>query len=254
MLVPAIGNAHDRGERDDAALAALAHAGCDGAREAKDAFQIDVEGQVPLVVGECCKRGAMGNAGIGDDDVDAAVPLFQVSDQRVGRRCRTDVVIGELGGAAGLLDRVNRGRCLALEDVRDDDVIALGGKGPGGRLANADAGTGDDDNAGRLGRICHVHLSCQSITSPELGPSVWPTNRPADGEARNETVAAISSGSPKRPSGSCAFLASRQSLESPITSGVLIGPGATALTRTPRLDTSRASALVMPMIAALADE
>ncbi len=38
----------------------------------------------------------------------------------------------------------------------------------------------------------------------------------------------------------------------PSTSGVLIGPGATALTRTPRPLTSRASDLVMPMIAALA--
>ncbi len=35
-------------------------------------------------------------------------------------------------------------------------------------------------------------------------------------EARNATVAAISSGSPKRPSGSCAFLAARQSSDSPM--------------------------------------
>ncbi len=169
VLVPAVGNAHDRRERDDAAFAALAHAGCNGAREAKDAFQVDVEGEVPLVVGECGKRGAMGNAGIGNDDVDAAVPLFQISDQRVGRRCRTDVVIGKFSGATGIDDGLDRGRALALENVGDDDMIALGGKGPGGGLTDADAGTGDDDNAGRLGRIWHVHLSCQSITSPELG-------------------------------------------------------------------------------------
>ena len=37
-----------------------------------------------------------------------------------------------------------------------------------------------------------------------------------------------------------------------MTSGVLMGPGATALTRTPAALTSRASALVMPMMAALA--
>lgn len=35
-----------------------------------------------------------------------------------------------------------------------------------------------------------------SITSPEFGPSVWPTNKDAAGEARNETAAATSSGLP----------------------------------------------------------
>src|SRR5258707_6639640 len=54
-------------------------------------------------------------------------------------------------------------------------------------------------------------------------------------------ISATSAGSPNRPSGNSAAFVFRQSADSARTSGVLIGPGATALTRTPSALTSRAS-------------
>jgi hypothetical protein len=82
VLVPAIGDAHDRGQADDRSLLAGAHAGQGGADDAKDALQVDVEGLVPFVVGQL-RAAPLGDAGIGDDDVDARRGLFDGGDQRI---------------------------------------------------------------------------------------------------------------------------------------------------------------------------
>ncbi|MCY1233831.1 hypothetical protein D9M72_463890 [compost metagenome] len=155
MLVPAIGNAHDRRERDNAARPAATHAGSRRPCQPEDALQVDVEGQIPLVVRQLAKRRAMGNPGIGNDDVDTAVARFDVGYQCIGRCSRAYVIIGKLGRAAGGADRLD-GRCtLALQNIGHHDMITGRCERLGRRLADADAGTGDNDNAGSLRRICH---------------------------------------------------------------------------------------------------
>ena len=91
MLVPAIGDAHDRGEGDDRAGAALDHRRHGGADDPEDALQVDLEGVVPLLVGERRERHLVGDAGIGDDHVDGAEPRLDVGDDRVGARRVGDV-------------------------------------------------------------------------------------------------------------------------------------------------------------------
>src|SRR5690606_25329411 len=102
----------------------------------------------------------------------------------------------------------------------------------------------------RKGRaVSGVH----GITSPEFGPSVCPTYRLPPGSLASRTAGgATSAGTPNRPSGSSARLAAFHSPLMPATIGVSTGPGAMALTSTPRSATSSASALVRPMTPAFA--
>ena len=72
-----------------------------------------------------------------------------------------------------------------------------------------------------------------SITSPELGPSVWPTNSEASGEQQEGDGCRHFLGLAEAAERQFRGLGLRQSSDSAMTSGVLIGPGATALTRTP---------------------
>src|SRR5882724_5898675 len=73
----------------------------------------------------------------------------------------------------------------------------------------------------------------QVMERPPLTESVWPVMNPASSDARNATAAAMSSGSPVRPSG-IAFLSDSISLSLPPAiswrSGVFVGPGQTTLT------------------------
>jgi hypothetical protein len=75
---------------------------------------------------------------------------------------------------------------------------------------------------------------------------------PADGAARKTTPAAISNGSPIRPTGVAARTASIALSGIPSVIRVLVKPGATALTVTPLRAYSRARVLVRPIIPALA--
>jgi hypothetical protein len=55
---------------DDSAMAprlARLHPGKRRAHDAEDALEVDVEGVVPLLVGQVGKRHLVGDAGIGDD-------------------------------------------------------------------------------------------------------------------------------------------------------------------------------------------
>src|SRR5580700_9787116 len=235
MLVPAVGDAHGRGEADDRPLLSRTHAGDRRSDDAKDALQVDVECVVPLRVVEAGEWDAVSDAGIGDDHVDAAIGLLGRRNDSVGGLGRPDVELVKLGLAALTQDLIGDRGALFLDDVCRDHRITC----PGERLARRAPDAGSSNQYG----LAH------SITSPEFGPMVWPTNRLASSEQRNATAAATSSGSPNRPSGKSAAFVFRQSSDSARTSGVLIGPGATALTRTPSPLTSRASDFVRPMIA-----
>src|SRR4051794_34305041 len=94
----------------------------------------------------------------------------------------------------------------------------------------------------------------QAVTSPPLGLSTAPTKYPASSEARNATVAAISSGSARRPAGVDLAIAARLSLISSWSVDVPTCPGATAFTRMPCTMSSLAAALVNPSTAAFAAE
>src|ERR1700722_10658076 len=237
MLVPAVGDAHSRGEADDRPLLSRTHAGDRRSDDAKDALQIDVECVVPLCVVEAGERDAVSDAGIGDDHVDAAMGLLGRRNDSVGGLGRPDVELVKLGLAALTQDLIGDRGALFLDDVCRDHRITCPGERLARRAPDADAGSSNQYG------LAH------SITSPEFGPMVWPTNRLASSEQRKATAAATSSGSPNRPSGNSAPSVRRQSSDSARTSGVLIGPGATALTRTPSPLPSRASDFVRPMIA-----
>ena len=89
------------------------------------------------------------------------------------------------------------------------------------------------------------------IAAPPFGPRHCPVNSEADGPARNTIAAATSSGRPMRPRG-CAVSSRCCSgvALSKASSGVSVGPGATALTRMSGAN-SRAQDRVSPRIAAL---
>ena len=72
----------------------------------------------------------------------------------------------------------------------------------------------------------------------------------ASSEQRKRTAPATSSGLPSRPSGVFARIACRAASGRTSVSAVPIYPGATALARTPREPSSRASDFVNPMIPA----
>src|SRR6185503_11357459 len=97
------------------------------------------------------------------------------------------------------------------------------------------------------------------IDSPPLTLIVWPVTYEASSEARNAMTAATSSGSPIRRSVVASIIAClSRAPSSPscsgaeLRSGVSIGPGATALARTPKRADSRAIAFVKPMTPAFA--
>src|ERR1700733_6944087 len=100
MLVPAVGDAHSRGEADDRPLLSRTHAGDRRSDDAKDALQVDVECVVPLCVVEAGERDAVSDAGIGGDHVDAAMGLLGRRNDSVGGLGRPDVELVKLGLAA----------------------------------------------------------------------------------------------------------------------------------------------------------
>src|ERR1700761_2663019 len=88
---------------------------------------------------------------------------------------------------------------------------------------------------------------------PPSTESTWPLIKDAWPEQRNRMALAISAGSPARPSGTVetrpAFLSALpvKRLSIPVS----VGPGATALTRTPEPATSSATDVVSPSTACL---
>ena len=130
--------------------------------------QVDVQHHVPLVLGHPPERAVARDAGVVDDDVDAAVALAQVGGELVRR-----VLVGDVEqqrGAAELVDQL--GEVVALRgDVDADDVGAVARQHAGDGGADAARGAGDHrDLAGQ--RLVPVHRVADSpapirITWPE---------------------------------------------------------------------------------------
>src|SRR5690606_7326230 len=95
----------------------------------------------------------------------------------------------------------------------------------------------------------HAAPFARHQTMPPLTEITWRVMYPAASESRKATVAATSSGVPTRPAG-IIFRACSTTCGSSIS--VSISPGATQLTVMRRLASSSASALVAPMMPALA--
>src|SRR5262249_52852812 len=111
------------------------------------------------------------------------------------------------------------------------------------RRQHADAR--DDDPPAPVA-VCLLH----HIPSPPSTSSTSPVMNEASSEQRNRTAPATSDGSPSRPSGVAASIASFAASGSTSVSPVFPYPGRTTFGRTPREPSSRASAFVKPMIPA----
>jgi len=88
----------------------------------------------------------MGDAGIGDDDVDLAEACLDIGDKPVRGIRRADVVEMEFGRAASGENIANGLLAFLLEDVGDDDMVAERCKCLCCRLADTDARPRDDDD------------------------------------------------------------------------------------------------------------
>src|SRR5690606_3659927 len=140
----------DRADVDDAAEAALAHAGQHGAGQAGDADQHHLHQEVPLGDRELFQRGDVLQAGVVDQYVDRARDRGQGGgDAVVGG----DVQDQGFGRTAGFADaRGDRVGGFAV-DVGDDQVVPGCGQLGGDAGADAAAGAGDQDAAGGHGRL-----------------------------------------------------------------------------------------------------
>src|SRR4051812_963726 len=157
---------------------------------------------------------------------------------------------------SGVRDRLaDEPRAGPLHDVdhprRREDVVRQRAADVGEQLALGDEVLG----ARRVGAGGH------HIDSPPLTLTVWPVTNDASSEQRNAITAATSSGRPIRRTAVASIIAClRRAPRSPscasaeFSSGVSIGPGATALQRTPKRADSRAIAFVKPMTPAFAAE
>ena len=125
MLIPAIGDAHDRGERDDRARAALDHRRRGRPHNAENALQVDVEGVVPFLVGKRGERYLVGDAGIGDERIERAERCLDVGDDG-WPVCVVSVTSSNWNSALPppARDLVGDGSTFFGENVGDDDMIA----------------------------------------------------------------------------------------------------------------------------------
>src|ERR1700675_2885438 len=143
----------------------------------------------------------------------------------------------------------------------DDDAGAGCGKRAGGSAADAARGAGNQ--RGSAGEGTHggspwglfelFDLADYAAVLPPLTLMIWPVMNEALAELANTIASAISSGLPARFSGTPATSPAFRS-ELPVkrsSIAVSIGPGATALTRTPNAAASSAADLVRPSTACL---
>lgn len=118
--------------------------------------------QIPVEIGHVLERDVAEDAGIVDEDVDAAEALDGGINDLVAV---LDAVVVGNGLAAGLSDLVDdhvRGLCgAALAGVRaaqvvNDDIGAPGREEYSVCLAQATAGTGDHDGLAVIAKLGHV--------------------------------------------------------------------------------------------------
>src|SRR5439155_23750944 len=176
------------------------------------------------------RRAHAADAGVVEEDVDAALSLRRVVGEalrRSGIGHVGDDRVGLAATRADLRDGLVRARAI---DVGDDDACALPREEQRAGASDTRAGTGDDADL-------PVEASAHSAVNPPSTGSATPVMKPAAGVARKSTTDAISAGVASRPSG-CAISFSRRNADgSGIASknccsiGVSTMPGQTAFTR-----------------------
>ncbi len=124
------------------------HARDDGLRAEEDALYVDLVDAVEIGLGGGLDGADVGDAGVVDQDIDAAGGIGDALDGGLDRCGIGDVAAegfggprtGVAGGRYGL-GGVRRGGFIEIES---EDARALGGEGVGDRAADAGAGAGDD--------------------------------------------------------------------------------------------------------------
>lgn len=128
VLVPTIGDAHDRRERHDGSGSSGDHAGKRWPHDVEDSLAVDIECVLPGFICQGGKRDSMGNASIGDDDVDAAETRLSLRHDGRGLRRVGDVEGAEVRGAARGADHLHSSLTFRVQHVRHGDVMASFGK------------------------------------------------------------------------------------------------------------------------------
>ena len=107
------------------------------------ALEVDVDDDVPLLLGHRHEHAVAEDAGVVDEHVEAPEGVDRGADQRLAAVPVGDVVVRRDGLAAGGADL--GGRLLGdVAEVVDDDLGALGGEQQGVLAPEPAAGAGDD--------------------------------------------------------------------------------------------------------------
>jgi len=104
----------------------------------------------------------MGDAGIGDHDIDRAEALFGIRDDGVCLRRVGDVEVPEVGTATLAANFVGDGVAFRLEHVGDDDMTVLVGEGQCRRASDANSSTRDQYDSLR-------HFDLKSVIVLQVG-------------------------------------------------------------------------------------
>lgn len=121
------------------------------------AQHVDVHDLAIVLDGRVADRAGPFEAGVGEDDVEAAEGLDGVSDHGLDLGLVGDVGLNEGGAAAGLLNQCDGLFAFLLAATGDDDACALLGEGDGGFAADAAGAAGDENDlvGERLSLLAH---------------------------------------------------------------------------------------------------
>src|SRR6056297_2531665 len=146
MLIPAIGDAHDRRKADDRPLAARFHAGHGWPDNAKHPLEVDIKGVIPFLVRQLFQWNTVRDACIGHDRVYPAKAGFDVLYHRIGTISVAHIEMLELRLASGLADLLHDAAAFVLENVGGNHMITARCKSFGGGTPYADTGARDQSN------------------------------------------------------------------------------------------------------------
>src|SRR5690606_38708782 len=145
-LAGVAGDADHRGDADDAARAALHHPLHRRAGQAEIAFQVDLDDGLEVLVLHPHQQAVLGDAGVGDQDVQRrAGGFFSPRHQAIDRGRVRQVGGGVMGALAQLLGEIGQhgfararqhdSRALGVQGARDGPADAAGGAGHQGDFA-----------------------------------------------------------------------------------------------------------------------